>query len=246
MPTVVVTRDLDATAPYAAALRALGFDTVAMPVTRTHEPDDRDALRLALERTGYAAVVCASARAASALVAARGPRSLPDVWAVGPATARALEAAGVTPLVPALARDGAALARALLARGELTGKRVLVPRAEEGRDDGIEILRAGGVEVDAVIAYRTVAAAADDPAIAQGRAVLLGAECVACAMFAPSQVAALDALVGIARIAAPFAAIGETTASALREAGAATIVVAATPTPEGIAKAVAAVYPRTR
>jgi len=37
-----------------------------------------------------------------------------------------------------------------------------------------------------------------------------------CAVFAPSQVAALDALVGVRAITARFAAIGETTAAALR------------------------------
>jgi uroporphyrinogen-III synthase len=64
-----------------------------------------------------------------------------------------------------------------------------------------------------------------------------------CAVFAPSQVAALDAVFGIRRIAAPFAAIGETTAAALRAAGAAVVSVADGPTPEGLAKAVSAVYP---
>jgi uroporphyrinogen-III synthase len=64
-----------------------------------------------------------------------------------------------------------------------------------------------------------------------------------CAVFAPSQVAALEALVGIRRITAQFAAIGETTATALRDAGAAGITVAGAPTPEGLAKAVSAVYP---
>jgi uroporphyrinogen-III synthase len=128
----------------------------------------------------------------------------------------------------------------------LAGKRVLVPRAEAGRDDAIEILRAAGVEVEAVTAYRTVPVAADDPAIARGRALLVAGEAAVCVVFAPSQVAALDALVGIRTLATRFAAIGETTALALREAGAEVIAVAASPTPEGIANAVAAVYPATR
>jgi uroporphyrinogen-III synthase len=66
-----------------------------------------------------------------------------------------------------------------------------------------------------------------------------------CAVFAPSQVAALDALVGVRRITARFAAIGETTATALRAAGATAIAIAVAdaPTPECLAKAVSAVYP---
>jgi uroporphyrinogen-III synthase len=62
-------------------------------------------------------------------------------------------------------------------------------------------------------------------------------------VFAPSQVAALDSLVAVRAITAPFAAIGETTAQALRAAGAATVVVADRPTPERLANAVSAVYP---
>jgi uroporphyrinogen-III synthase len=68
-------------------------------------------------------------------------------------------------------------------------------------------------------------------------------EVAVCAVFAPSQVAALDALVGVRRITASFAAIGETTAAALRAAGATTIAVADAPAPERLAKAVSAVYP---
>jgi uroporphyrinogen-III synthase len=120
---------------------------------------------------------------------------------------------------------------------------VLVPRAEGGRDEAIAMLRDAGAVVDAIVAYRTVPAAADDPALARGLEVLRG-EAAVCAVFAPSQVAALDALVEIRRISAPFAAIGETTAAALRAAGAAVVVVADGPTPERLANAVSGVYPR--
>jgi uroporphyrinogen-III synthase len=120
---------------------------------------------------------------------------------------------------------------------------VLVPRAAEGRDDAIAILRAAGAEVDDVIAYRTIARDPDDPAIARGRELLAG-DAAVCAVFAPSQVEALDAMIPIRTIGAQLAAIGETTAAALRDAGATQIAVAAEPTPEGLAKAIAAVYPR--
>jgi uroporphyrinogen-III synthase len=88
-----------------------------------------------------------------------------------------------------------------------------------------------------------VPASADDPELAHGLTLLRRGEVAVCALFAPSQVAALDALVGIRRITAQFAAIGETTAAALREVGAAVSAVADAPTPEGLAKAVSAVYP---
>jgi uroporphyrinogen-III synthase len=239
----VITREADAAAPYAAALAPLGLEALALPVTRTAPARDPGELVRALEHGGYAAIVVASARAAQALQAARGHAALPEVWAVGPATARALAAAGIPARVPPVARDGVTLATTLVAERSLTGHRVLVPRAEDGRDEAIAILRAAGIEVDAITAYRTVPVAADDPDLAHGLALLRHGEVAVCAVFAPSQVTALDGLISVRRIKASFAAIGETTAAALRDAGAAVITVADAPTPEGLAKAVSAVYP---
>jgi uroporphyrinogen-III synthase len=248
----VITREAEAAAPYAAALAPLGLDAIALPVTRTAPPRDPDQLARAVAHGGYAAIVVASARAAAALEAARGGVVLPEVWAVGPATARALAAAGIAAQVPPSVRDGTALARALLGARALAGHRVLVPRAEGGRDEAIDLLRAAGAEVDAIAAYRTVAADPGDPALAHGLGLLRRGEIAVCAVFAPSQVAALAALVGhggrdgsrgLRELAARFVAIGETTAAALRDAGVADVAVAEAATPERLAKAVAAVYP---
>jgi uroporphyrinogen-III synthase len=243
MAYAVVTRDAGGAAPYAAVLAPLGLEVVAMPVTRTAPPADPGALARALERGGHAAIVCASARAAAALAAAASEISaaLPEVWAVGPATARALEAARLRAIVPDGVRDGASLARALVAARPIAGARVLVPRAEEGREEAIACLRAAGAEVEDVIVYRTVAAPADDPALAAGRALLAAGQAAVCVVLAPSQVAALAARGRLPTVA--FAAIGETTAAALRAAGASTVAVAETPTPAGIASAVRSVYP---
>jgi len=243
MAYAVITREADAAAPYAAALVALGLEGVAMPVTCTAPPEDPGELARAIARGGHAAIVVASARAAAALAAARGGAALPEVWAVGPATGRALAAAGIAAVVPAAVRDGATLARALIAERAVAGRRVLVPRAEDGREEAIAILRDAGADVEAIVAYRTVPAAADEPALAHGLALLRRGAAAVCVVFAPSQVAALDALIGIRRITAPFAAIGETTAQALRAAGAGVVAVAEAPTPERLAKAVSAVYP---
>ena len=243
MAYAVITRDADVAAPYVAALAPLGLDGVALPVTRTAPPRDPGELARALEGGGHAAIVVASARAAQAVAAARGGAALAEVWAVGPATARALAEAGIAARVPAAARDGATLAKALVAARAIAGQRVLVPRAEEGRDEAIAILRDAGAVVEAIVAYRTVPAEPGDPALAEGLGLLRRGAVAVCAVFAPSQVAALDALVGVRAITARFAAIGETTAAALRAAGATVVAVAAAPTPEGLAKAVSAVYP---
>jgi uroporphyrinogen-III synthase len=247
MPSAVLTRELDAHSGYIAALGALGLEVVAMPVTHTEPPHDPAALSRALEHGGHAAIVIASARAAAALAQARAHAgSLPEVWAVGPATQRALAAAGIAAQHPPGAIDGASLAQAMIASRELAGRRVLVPRAEDGRDDAIAVLRSAGIEVVDVIAYRTAPTAAGDPAIAEGLRLLTTGTAAACAVFAPSQVAALAAVIGpLAELRVPFAAIGDTTGAVLREAGIANVAVAATPTPEGLANAVASVYTRT-
>ncbi len=244
MATVVLTRDAAGCARYALALAPL--DVVSMPVTRAAPPADPAALARALDAGDFTAIAVASARAASALVDAGAGRagSLPATYAVGPGTAAVLHAAGIVVHVPDGVRDAVSLATAMVAALGATG-RVLVPRAEDGRDDGISILQAAGLEVLPITAYRTRPTPAADAALTAGRAALArGGVAVACALFAPSQVTALDALVGIRSLGAlPFVAIGETTASALRAAGAAVIAVAARPTPEGLAGAVATVYP---
>jgi uroporphyrinogen-III synthase len=241
----VITREAGAAARYAAALAPLGLEVIALPVTRIEPARDPGVLGRAVERGGYAAIVVASARAAAALELARGDATLPEVWAVGPATARALAAAGIEAEVPPVARDARALAEALVSRRALAGRRVLVPRAEDGRDEAIAILRAAGAEVDVITAYRTVPAPPDAPELVHGLALLRRGATAVCAVFAPSQVAALDALLPIRAITAQFVAIGATTAAALRDAGVATVAVAAGPTPEGLAKAVSAVYPQS-
>lgn len=247
MPYAVVTRELDPTSAYVAILEPLGLDTIAMPVTRTEPPRDHTALARALE-SQYAAIVVASARGAAALVTARSSQPLPEVWAVGPATQRALHAAGITARLADSANDAATLAHALLRARDLAGQRVLVPRAEDGRDDAIEILRAAGVEVVDVVAYRTMPVPPDDASVASGRTLLLDGHAAVCIVFAPSQIRALASIVEprtLAELATRFVAIGDTTGAVLREAGIQQVAVAATPTPEGVANAVASVYPPT-
>ncbi len=206
-----------------------------MPVTRWAPAADPEALARALATGPFDAIVVLSARGANALARVLARTTAP-IWAVGPATLQALAGAELAAHHPPHVRDGAGLAHALVSSG-ITG-RVLVPRADEGRTDVIEILRAANLEVVDVAAYRTVAVEADDPALGPGRAAL--ADGAVCGVFAPSQVTALVALLGpLERLATRFCAIGETTAAALRAAGIEARVAAA-PTPEAFAAALAA------
>jgi uroporphyrinogen-III synthase len=238
MAFAVLTRDVADAQAYAAALAPL--EIVAMPVTRTVSGVNPSGLARALA-SGVDMVVVASPRAAHELMTAY-PGPLPPVWAVGPATKRALDIGNVPSHVVPGVTDGAGLAKALARQG-VQGKRVLVPRAEEGRLEPLEILRAAGAEVIDVVAYRTVAAIPDDP---RGRHLLETGQAAVCCVFAPSQVTALAALVELPRISAKLCAIGETTAAAVRAAGVSEVAVALSPTPEGMAQAVRSVYPIRR
>ena len=253
---VVLTRDADDGAPFARALGP-GVDAVFMPVTSVVAAEPADLARLAAcaaQIRTYAHLFVASRHAVPPLGAALSaapddPATAPPATAVGPATAAALTAAGFR----AIARGdtGESAAAALAALG-IAGSRILAPRARGGRDEPLDLLRAAGATVDDVVAYQLRPAPPDAPALAAGRRAL-AAGAAACLVFAPSQAAALAALVaadgGLAALAANrtrFVAIGPTTAAALAAHGAPAAAIAATPTPEAMANALAAVYPDAR
>ncbi len=181
---------------------------------------------------------------------AQGRAKLPKVWAVGQATASVLDDAGIANIVPPDVDDGRSLAQAVIdglgdaeRKPPLRERRILVPRAADGRREVLEALVDAGACVDAITVYRTFNADPADAMIVAGQQALEEGGAPICVMFAPSQVTALATLVPVASVEATFVAIGETTAKALRDAGAARVVAADAPTPEGIAKAVRAVYP---
>lgn len=253
MATAVLTRDPVDTLAYARVLEQFGLEVVAMPVTQTASAADPDALVRALGDGTYSAIVIASPRAAHELARAHVRVAhtidpLPVIWAVGPATKRALEIAQLAAHLPEDVRDGGELAVRLATSRDLRGERVLVPRAEDGRTEALDTLREAGAIVVDVVAYRTLPAAPDDASLSAGIDALIGGRAAVCAVFAPSQVSALAQIMTarghtLASLAARFCAIGETTAAALRAAGVREVAVASAPTPEGMAHAVGSVYP---
>jgi uroporphyrinogen-III synthase len=241
---VVVTRDEERARPLATRLAAHGLRVVALPLTRTAPATPEEwATMVALGRAAvrFDWVVAPSANAAEALVRAVADgqgRLAGRVLAVGPATRAALAAHGIAAVTPARA-DAIGAAEHLIAEGATA---VWWPHAEAGRDEGIELLRARGVAVEAPVAYRTVAVGRGDPAIAGGLAALPGAAVVC--FYAPSHVAALADLVDLAVLAArKVVAIGETTAAALAARGVRVDAVPASPEPDAMASAIVAVYP---
>lgn len=181
----------------------------------------------------------------------QGRAMLGRVFAVGPATGRVLEDGGIKCTVDPDCDDGEGLAQVLIkALGKTTvspalrGTRFLVPRAAGGRPELLDTLVYAGATVDAMSVYKTFHADPADESILAGQRALEEGGAPICCVFAPSQVAALAELVPLRSVEATFVAIGETTAKALRDAGAPRVVVAKQPTPAGIANAVRAVYPQ--
>lgn len=161
---ILVTRPRAQAAELVDPLHTLGADTIEAPMIRIVPPEDLGPLvRAAREPDAFDWIVFTSANAVDAFIGAlltgsRDVRALsgPRLCAVGPGTAQALTRYGLTAdLVPAEHRAEAVLA-ALADRVTLDGARVLLPRADIGREVIAEGLRGAGSVVTDVVAYRTV------------------------------------------------------------------------------------------
>ena len=248
---VLVPRQREQARGLARRLALLGAEPVICEVTRLVDVDPAPlhaALAALPGATRWLAFTSAHAvdRTMDALFAAgRDARAFAGVRvaAVGSQTAAALRRAGIVPdLVPERG-DGVGVAAAILAvdPAVAAGGAVLVPRAAEGRAELEQALTAAGACVSVVAAYRVEPAprAALEPVLARLRA----GELDVLTFFAPSQVDALADALG-ADAAAVFArarligAVGETTATALRERGVRVDVVAAAPSADALADAI--------
>ena len=156
----------------AERLGELALEPVLLPVIEIAEPVSFGALDEALARLGsFQWVVFTSVNAVEA-ARARGFSKIEGVRiaAIGQATARALEAAGmVADLVPARS-VAEALARELVPyarQADGTATRFLLVRAEEARDVLPDALRAAGGEVTIAAAYRNVIPAGSVEAIGE-------------------------------------------------------------------------------
>jgi uroporphyrinogen III methyltransferase/synthase len=216
---VLVTRPAEQSGEWMAAIRAAGGAPISVPMIATR----------GVAATGFDAVVAAlSARrvfrrergAARGRLVASGPaagraRSL----CVGAATAAAARrAACAAPEVPTTRADAEGLLASLRESGVLAGQRVLVPHGSLSRDRLVEGLRELGAHVDPILVYETVPAEVD---VAGLRAALVAGDFDALCFASPSAAkhfaARLDAPALAAARRAAIAAIGDTTASALRD-----------------------------
>jgi uroporphyrinogen III methyltransferase/synthase len=163
---VLVTRPREQAADLVERLAALGAEPIEAPAIRIAPAENRDPLRRAAAAAGgYDWIVFTSGNAVDAFMSAffethRDVRMLkgPRLCAVGPGTADRLERyALAADLVPdEFQAEG--VVRSIEKAGLHPGLRVLLPRADIGRDVIADELRRGGAEVEDIVAYRTVVA----------------------------------------------------------------------------------------
>lgn len=242
-PRVLVTRPAAQAAPLVDALRALGVDAVTVPaieIATLPMAELDDAVRADAVPSWIVVTSLNGAAAAVAAIARRrrggddgDARRSPRWAAVGPATADALAALGITDVwLPPSSR-----ARSI---GELLpaepGETVLVVRAERGDPALVESLQARGARVTEVIAYRTI----EGPPSSRGPFVAALAKGFDAVIFASgSAVRGLVAIAGPALAdevrAIPALVIGPATAEVAREQGFSVIGEAVTPDVEALA-----------
>jgi uroporphyrinogen III methyltransferase / synthase len=244
---IVVTRAREQAGDLVRALEARGADVVLAPVIRMEPLADLRALRHAVEHLADYRWVVFTSQNTVQVVGERlsawghGPGLLAGVRiaAIGPATAAALSALGLTVEVLPEGYVAESLVAAIGSRGDLRGARILLPRAETARDALPEGLRALGATVDVIPVYRTVPALEGGEARALAREILAGR--IDVVTFTASstvhefvRAVGRDA-VGAGRFAA--AVIGPITADTVREYGLPVLVEAAEYTTAGLVDA---------
>jgi len=219
--------------PYEAALEAAGFRPVSIPIL-DFEPAGEEALAEVLRRPeGYEGVILTSPRAASRLVEALQQHGLDaamwlkkTVWTVGPATAATVAAAGFD-LRGEESGEAGRLAERIVAHPATRPWLFLC--GDRRRDTLPEALHQARTPFEELIVYQTRERAPDwSPCPSPDWVVF----------FSPLGVEAAMPASETEWKTAQTAAIGPTSAAALRSAGRPAAAVAESPTPAALVEAI--------
>ncbi len=238
---VVVTRPVDRADTLCDLLSSRGAVAIQMPLVRVVPPaswSDLDEALRCLEK--YDWIVFTSVNGVTAVLdrldwlelSAEAFRAT-QVAAVGPATRRALTAAGVTAKAVPTEYRGEHVAGVL---GPVAGRRVLLARAEAATTDLPRTLTESGAEVHDVAAYRTVPV---EPGPTEAQVVHAGVDAIT--FTSPSAVRSFVAGFGDAASCvlsrSTVATIGPTTSAMARDLGIPVHVEATEHTMEGLVDA---------
>jgi uroporphyrinogen-III synthase len=252
---VVVTRAAEQAGELAARLATLGADVLLLPLVEFAPAADPAPLDRALSGlacfdwlflTSQNAVRYFAERARTTgvdLAAALSPaKERPLVATVGRMSEQAARAEGWRVDRVSSGRSGQAMVEELA--GEVAGKRVLLPRSDRATPELPQALAKAGAEPVDVVTYRTLTAPSLDPAILES---IRRDRVDVVTLASPSAFRALAERLcesEFRRLAkkARLAAIGPTTAAAIRAAGHKVAIEAQVPTAAGLAAAIAAYY----
>lgn len=248
---IAITRAPEQASTLAHALEDLGARVTVLSAIATHPLDDPSALDSALKTLGeYDWIVLTSVNGVRAVADRLNALSLPwetrgraRVAVIGPATAEALEAHGVTPdLMP----DEYVAENIVESLGNVAGQRILLARADIARKTLADELRLRGAEVDEVAAYRTESLPLDPEALDDvlrrdpADAITFTSSSTAHSLMRSLRQAGMEPADALRNIT--ICAIGPITAATLREYGVAPDVVAETYTIPGMVAALSAYF----
>ena len=226
---VVITRAPEQAIELIAVLQTLGAEVFFLTMVAFAPPENWTAIDEHLRRLDrFDAIVFLSANSARYVLGRAHTLGIElekkksnlhlFIAAVGPATARAIEKGGSCADYVAREHTGHGLAAEL--RDKLAGRAVLLPRSDRGNEDVPQAFRDVGARVTEFVAYKTVLPETFDRKLLDR---VRRAEIDVVVFASPSAVQNFAALLGaadLAKLAAhvTFAAIGPTTAQALRDA----------------------------
>ena len=162
--TVLVTRPAPQAAALAQAIEAAGGEAFVFPALAI-EAVPHDALQAPLARLREADLAIfispsAAQFGVAAIQAGGGLAPATEIFAVGPGTARALQAQGIRAVITPDGQDSEALL-ALRQLADVAGKRVVIVRGVGGRTLLADTLAARGAQVGFLECYRRVLPRAD-------------------------------------------------------------------------------------
>ena len=232
---VLITRPRAQSSSFGEALKAAGFEPIYFPVIEIRSMENNTELEQALQNlAGYDWIVFTSVNGVEVFFdRLKKYSSLPRVAAIGPKTAEALKAHGVTPdFVPE-----EYIAEAILpGLGDLRNKWVLLPRAEIARKALPDAIVNSGGTAHEIAVYKTLPTQPNAEGLAALRS---GVDVIT--LTSPSTVHNFIAIAnqnGLNPLNLPnkplFACIGPITEQAAREAGLTNLVVAREYTTEGL------------
>jgi uroporphyrinogen III methyltransferase/synthase len=162
---VLVTRPREQAAEVVDLLTGLGAEPIEAPMIRIAPPEDPAPLKQAAENaSSFDWIVFTSTNAVEAFMStllsgAQDVRALkgPKLCTVGPGTAEKLASYGIKVDVIPSEFKAEAVVETLMRAGDMQAARVLLPRADIGREVIADELRKAGAQITDVVAYRTVA-----------------------------------------------------------------------------------------